>query len=218
MPAPRLLDPESARKAVEIIEKSYKDAKYYLNFSTPVDLLAAAILSAQTKDSLVNSITPELFKRFKDASDYVKSTPEELMEYISKVSYARKKAENIIEAFKIIEKDYGGKVPSSKPDLVKLPGVGEKTANTILINAYGIVEGIPVDTWVIKLSYRIGFSLNKNPDKIEEDLKKVVDKAHWHNFAYMLKAHGKALCGTIPKCSECPLRGVCAMNGVTKSK
>lgn len=218
MPVPRLLNPNDAKRAVEIIEKSYKDAKYYLDFSTPVDLLAAAILSAQTKDSVVNSITPELFRRFKSADDYANATPEELLRYISKVSYAKNKAVNIINAFKEISRKYGGKVPNRKEGLIALPGVGEKTANTVLINAFGIVEGIPVDTWVIKLSYRIGLSLNKNPDRIEEDLKGIVDREHWHNFAYMLKAHGKALCGAIPKCSECPLAAVCPRNGVTKSE
>jgi len=213
----KLLSESDARKAVALIEKSYADAKYYLNFKTPVDLLAAAILSAQTKDSVVNAITPELFKRFRSAADYAGATPEELLKYISRVSYAKNKAVNIINAFKIIEDKYSGKVPKTKEELIELPGVGEKTANTIMINAYGIVEGIPVDTWVIKLSYRIGLSLNKNPDKIEEDLKRIVDKAHWHNFAYMLKAHGKAICGTIPRCSICPLSGLCPRNGVVKS-
>jgi len=106
--------------------------------------------------------------------------------------------------------------------LLSLPGVGRKTANTILINAYGKVEGIPVDTWVIKLSYRIGLSGNKDPDKIEQDLMKIVDKKYWHNFAYVLKYHGKAVCQSlVPVCSKCVIgpnsKNLCPRNGVVKS-
>ncbi|MEM3827468.1 MAG: endonuclease III [Candidatus Micrarchaeaceae archaeon] len=213
----KLLTIEEAKKAVNVIEKNYADAKYYLNFKNPIELFVAAVLSAQTKDNVVNALTPDLFKHFKNVSDYANAKPDELLKYVGSVTYAKAKVSNIIKAFKEIEKRYSGKVPNRKADLIKLPGVGEKTANTILINAFGIVEGIPVDTWVIKLSYRIGLSLNKNPDKIEADLKKVVDREHWHNFAYMLKAHGKAICGAIPKCSICPLNKLCPKNGVEKS-
>ena len=213
----KLLGSDDAKKMIVTLESTYKDAKYYLNFSTPIDLLAAAILSAQTKDEVVNSITPELFKRFKTAKDYANSNADELIGYVKRVSFAGNKAKNIISAFKIIESKYNGKVPDKKDQLVELPGVGEKTANTILINAYGIVEGIPVDTWVIKLSYRLGLSMNTDPEKIEKDLMGKVDRKYWHNFAYVLKTHGKKICGTIPECSKCPVSNVCPRNGVSKS-
>jgi endonuclease-3 len=101
-------------------------------------------------------------------------------------------------------------------ELVELPGIGRKTANTILINAYGIVEGIPVDTWVIKLSYRLGLSLNTDPDKIEADLKSRVPKKYWKTFAYVMKTHGKTICQAIPYCSKCPIERLCPKNGVAK--
>lgn len=213
----RLLGNAEARELASILENTYKSARYYLNFSTPTDLLAAAILSAQTRDEVVNSVTPNLFKRFKTAKDYADSGVAELMSYVGKVSFAGNKAKNIIAAFKIIDSKYNGKVPDKKEQLLGLPGIGGKTANTILINAYGIVEGVPVDTWVIKLSYRLGLSGNKDPEKIERDLLGKVDKKYWHNFAYVLKRHGKEICGAIPACSRCPVNGICPRNGVTKS-
>ncbi|MGC8538958.1 MAG: endonuclease III domain-containing protein, partial [Candidatus Micrarchaeia archaeon] len=164
----RLLDEKDAAELISRIKSAYKGQKYYLNFTTPIDLLVAAILSAQTRDEVVNALTPELFKKFKTASDYARSSPEELLKYIGKVSFAGNKAKNIIEACKIIDEKYNGKVPDDMDALLALPGVGRKTANTILINAYGKVAGIPVDTWVIKLSYRMGLSRSKKPEEIEQ--------------------------------------------------
>ncbi len=218
----KALDRETAKRVVEILEQEYKDAKYYLNFSTPIDLLVAAILSAQTKDSVVNAVTPALFAKYKTARDYANANAEDILKIVRPVSFAGNKVKNIINACKIIEKQYGGKVPDTMEGLLSLPGVGRKTANTILINAYGKVEGIPVDTWVIKLSYRIGLSGNKDPDKIEQDLMKIVDKKYWHNFAYVLKYHGKAVCQSlVPVCSKCVIgpnsKNLCPRNGVVKS-
>jgi len=217
-----LLDKDKASQVVEILEKEYKDAKYYLNFKTPIDLLVAAILSAQTKDTVVNAVTPQLFAKYKTAKDYAEAKPEDLLSIVRPVSFAGNKVGNIIKACKIIEEKYNGKVPNNMQALLELPGVGRKTANTILINAYGIVEGIPVDTWVIKLAYRIGLSKNKDPEKIEQDLMQVVDKKYWHNFAYVLKSHGKAICQSlVPLCSKCPIgpngKALCPRNGVVKS-
>ena len=132
----------------------YKDAHYYLDFKTPVDLLVAAILSAQTRDVVTNRTTPAIFTKYKTAKDYANADAEELMKMIKGVTFAANKAKNIINACKIISEKYKGKVPDKIEQLLDLPGIGRKTANTILINAYGIVEGIPVDTWVIKLHTR----------------------------------------------------------------
>jgi endonuclease-3 len=211
-----LLDVKKAVALVTKLSDSYKDAHYYLNFKTPTDLLVAAIMSAQTRDEVVNKTTPALFNKYKTASDYAKANPEELVGLIKSVSFAGNKAKNIISACKIVADKYKGKVPSKMEDLVDLPGIGRKTANTILINAYGIVEGIPVDTWVIKLSYRLGLSMNKNPEKIEEDLKSRVPMVRWGKFAYVLKTHGKTICQTVPYCSRCPIERLCPKNGVTK--
>ncbi len=212
------LDAKEAKEVVEKLEKRYGDVHYYLNFKTPIELMVAAILSAQTHDTVVNAITPKLFLKYKTAKDFAHADTEELLGYAKGVSYARNKCINIINAAKVLEEKYNGKVPDSMDALLELPGVGKKTANTILINAYGIVEGIPVDTWVLKLAYRIGFSGSKNPDIVERGLESAIEKKYWKNISYILKEHGKEVCGSIPKCSECVINRICHRNGVSKSQ
>ncbi len=210
-----LLSQKDAEELVRILSGAYKDSHYYLNFKTPIDLLVAAVISAQTRDEVVNKTTPALFSRYHTAKDYAGADEEELIKAIKSVSFAGNKAKNIIKACKMLVEKYGGKVPDRMEELIELPGVGRKTANTILINAYGIVEGIPVDTWVIKLSYRLGLSQNKLPDKIESDLKERIPKTYWSKLAYVMKNHGRAICQTIPYCSKCPVSSICPKNGVT---
>jgi endonuclease III len=212
----KILNSKDAELLVKKLRGSYKDAHYYLNFKTPIDLVVAAILSAQTRDEVVNKLTPDLFKKYKTANDYANADLNELVGYIKSVSFAGNKAKNIINTCKAIIEKYNGKVPNNMQALEELPGIGRKTANTILINAYDIVEGIPVDTWVIKLSFRLGLSLNKDPEKIETDLKSKIPKQYWSKFAYVLKTHGKTICQTIPYCSKCPIEDICPKNGVTK--
>lgn len=215
----RLLDADKQKKAIDLLFEHYPDAKYYLNFKTPVDLMAAAILSAQTRDEVINASTPDLFRDYKTAEDYANASPDELVKYIRRVSFAGAKARNIIKAFRMLVERHGGKVPDKMEDLLELPGIGRKTANTILINAYGIAEGIPVDTWVIKLSGRIGLSENKDPDKIEQDLSRIVEKRRWGKVTYVMKSHGKKICQSqVPICSQCFLNKICPRNNVTKSK
>jgi endonuclease-3 len=214
-----LLDKSDAKKAITILFDKYPHSKYYLNFNTPIDLLVAAILSAQTKDEVVNSSTVNLFKKYKTAEDYASSNPSDLSKYVGKINFSGNKINNIIKACKILVEKYDGKVPRDMGSLTELPGIGRKTANTILINAYGITEGIPVDTWVIKLSKRIGLSKNDGPEDIERDLMGFVDKTYWGKIAYVFKAHGKAICQSkIPICSECVLNKLCPKNDVQKSK
>jgi endonuclease-3 len=216
MPVATLLDARQASELAGKLSDSYRDVRYYLSFKTPIDLVAAAIISAQTRDETVNRITPALFAKYRTAKDYADARLEDLAKDIGSVTFAGNKAKNMISAFKAISEKYGGNVPRTMEQLTELPGIGRKTANTILINAYGIVAGIPVDTWVIRLSYRLGLSLNKNPEKIEQDLMKAIDRKYWHNFAYVLKAHGKAICQAVPYCSKCPVNGMCPKNGVAK--
>lgn len=216
MAGDRFLSPKDADELTSTLCKYHKDAKYYLHFKTPIDLVVAAILSAQTRDEVVNAATPKLFSKYKTAKDYAHAAPQELVDHIRSISFAGNKVRNIINTCRIIDEKYEGKVPGKMGQLVELPGIGRKTANTILINAYGIIEGIPVDTWVIKLSYRLGLSKNKDPEKIEQDLMKAVDKKYWHNYAYVMKMHGKKICQTIPMCSKCPVKHICPKNGVTK--
>ncbi len=214
----KVLEKEEARKAAKILIDSYPDAHYYLTFTTDVDLLVAAIISAQTRDEVTNSVTPDLFKKYKTVKDYAGAEETELFNYIRRVSFGGNKAKNIISAFKIIQGQYGGKIPRNMEGLTSLPGVGRKTANTVLINAYGIVEGIPVDTWVIKLSSRIGLTKATDPEDIELDLMKLLDKKDWKKITYVFKRHGKAICQSrIPICSKCMISKICPRNGISKS-
>ena len=211
----KLLSQKDAEEFVSILSSVYKDSHYYLDFKTPIDLLAAAVISAQTRDDVVNKTTPALFSKYHTAKDYANADEKELAKAIKSVSFAGNKAKNIIKTCKKLMEKYDGKVPDKMEELIELPGIGRKTANTILINAYGIVEGIPVDTWVIKLSYRLGLSQNKLPDKIESDLKERIPKTYWSKIAYVMKNHGRAICQTVPYCSKCPVSGICPKNGVT---
>jgi endonuclease III len=211
----KLLDASEANKLVKALVDNYSDAHYYLDFKTPIDLVVAAILSAQTRDVVTNKTTPALFSKYKTAKDYANVGEKELLEKIRGVTFPENKAKNIIKTCKIIAEKYNGKVPNSMDQLLDLPGIGRKTANTILINAYGIVEGIPVDTWVIKLSPRLGLSFEKNPDKIEQDLKGKLEKKYWGKITYVLKTHGRELCKPVPICSKCPVQRLCPKNGVT---
>lgn len=208
-----------ASEAVDMLLKSYPDAHYYLNFKTDVDLMVAAIISAQTQDKVVNSVTPNLFKRYRTVKDYAGADENELMSHIKGVSFAGNKARNIIKTCKVIMAVHGGKIPRVMKELTNLPGIGRKTANTILINAYGIVEGIPVDTWVIKLSYRMGLSKSRDPEDIEQDLMRLINRKYWKKIAYVFKAHGRAICQSqMPICSKCMIDKICPRNGVTKSR
>lgn len=200
-----------------ILKKEYADAKYYLNFKTPVDLVAATILSAQTRDENVNAATPKMFADFKAAKDYAKTSPDHLASYIKSISFANTKAKNIINAMKIIDEKYGGKVPRTIEELTELPGIGRKTANAILQNAYGVVVGVPCDTHVLRVAYRLDWTKNTNPEKVEADLMRLFPKFDWEKIPHVLKAHGRAICAApVPKCSECPVSKLCPKAGVKK--
>ncbi|MEK6860737.1 MAG: endonuclease III [Nanoarchaeota archaeon] len=211
------MEKEKANKILQILKKEYPHAKYYLNFSSPLELLVAAILSAQCRDEVVNATTPNLFKKYKAAKSYAEADLRELIKDIRTISFAGNKAKFIKNACKILVEKYNGKVPNTIEELVKLPGIGRKTATTILVNAYGIVLGISVDTHVIRLSQRTGLSKNKNPDKIEKYLMELYDKKEWKKLPYILKAHGRAICqAPIPYCSKCVIKNLCPKQGVTK--
>ncbi len=204
-------------KVLSELKKLYPHAKYYLNFSNPLELLVATILSAQVRDSVVNATTPRLFQKYKTAEDYAKADLETLIKAISPVSFPANKAKYIKQACKILAEKYHGKVPNTMEELVELPGIGRKTANAILINAFGKVEGIVVDTHVIRLSYRLGWTKSKNPEKIEQDLMKMIPKADWARITWLLKEHGRAVCkAPVPACSRCVLEPLCPKAGVTK--
>ncbi len=206
------MNPVPVGKAISLLKKEYPHAKYYLNFSSPTELLVAAIMSAQVRDEIVNATTGRLFKKYKTVEDFSKLDEND----IKSVTFYKNKAKNIREACKIILKKYNGAVPSTIEELTELPGVGRKTANAILINAFNIVSGIVIDTHVIRISYRLGWTGQKNPDKIEQDLMKLVPKNDWKNLSHLLKDHGRAVCKPLPECSKCVLNKMCPKRGVTK--
>lgn len=208
---------EKTLQVIKLLKKEYPQAKYYLNFSNPLELLVAAVLSVQVRDEVVNAATPALFSKYRTANDYAHADTEELVGYISKVSFAGNKARNIKAACRIIAEKHKGKVPETMEELVELPGVGRKTANAILINAFGKVAGIPCDTHVIRLAYRLGWTKNTNPDKIEKDLINLLPESEWKKIPYLLKDHGRAVCkAPVPECSRCIIAKLCPKQGVGK--
>jgi endonuclease-3 len=204
---------------IKILQKTYPQAKYYLHFKTPLELVVAAILSAQVRDEVVNAATPALFHEYTMAKDYANATLDELIRYIGKISFAGNKGRNIIEACKIITEKYKGEVPKTLEELTELPGIGRKTALVILANAYDIVEGVVVDTHVIRVSYRLGWTKNTNPEKIGADLEELIPKKRWKDLPWLLKEHGRAICkAPTPVCSQCPVNELCPKQSVTKKK
>jgi len=208
-----------ALKMLSILKKTYPGVKYYLNFSNPLELVIAAMLSPMVRDELVNAATPALFKRFKTAKAYANAPLPEIEKYINKISFYKAKARNIKAACKIIAEKYKGKVPDDVEKLSKLPGIGRKTAVAIVINGFNKVVGIPCDTHCIRVSYRLGWTKSKNPERIEKDLMKLFPKREWKKLPWILKAHGRALCrAPVPTCSKCPLEKICPKVGVKKSR
>ncbi len=211
------MDQKQILEVISILNKTYPNTRYYLNFSSPVELLVAAILSAQCRDEIVNACTEKLFEKYKTAKDFADADLKELINDIKTITFSRNKAKNIKEACNILVEKYNGKVPKTIGELIELPGIGRKTANTILINAYSIVNGIPVDTWVISVAYRLGWTKSKNPDIIEKDLEKIIPEKDWARIAYLIKNHGKAVCRKpFPYCSKCPVNKLCPKQGITK--
>jgi len=208
---------KQAKWVLAELKKAYPNAKYYLNFSNPLELLVAAILSAQVRDTVVNATTPKLFQKYQTAEDYAQADLGMLIQEVSPVTFSAGKAKHIKQACKILVEKHHGKVPSTMEELVELPGIGRKTANAILINAFGKVEGIVVDTHVIRLSYRLEWTKNKNPEKIEQEMMKIIPGDDWARITWLLKDHGREVCkAPIPVCSQCVVEPHCPKVGVKK--
>ena len=198
-----------AAKIIRLLEEEYPDASLALNFSNPLQLLVSTILAAQCTDKRVNDVTKELFKKYKKAEDFKRVKTNVLEKDISSISFYRNKASNIRECCKIIVEKYGNNVPSTVEELTSLPGIGRKTANIVLGNAFD-QSAIAVDTHVLRVSTRIGLATSKNPDKVEKELCEVIPRGKWTRICYLFQAHGRATCkAKNPSCPDCILFDIC---------
>jgi len=223
MTARKRAKPKAADKRARIktviagLEQAHPDAKLDLDFTNPLELLIALILAAQARDDLVNKVTVDLFKANRTAADYARTPLPKLESLLNKINFYRNKAKSIYNCCSEIVKRFNGKVPSQLDDLLTLPGVGRKTANILLGNAFG-QQTIGVDTHVMRLSQRLGFSNNTNPDKIEFDLTLLVPEKERVRFCHLLQYHGRRVClAKRPRCPACTIRSLCPYPNKTES-
>jgi endonuclease-3 len=199
--------------ALEILirlKRLYPEAKCTLNYQTPVQLLVATILSAQCTDDRVNQVTPALFDRFPDAASLAAADLSELENLIRSTGFYRNKAKNIQAACQILVEKFGSQIPKRMELLLELPGVARKTANVVLAHAYGINQGVTVDTHVKRLSYRLGLTAHTDPIRVERDLIRLLPQEDWENWSIRLIYHGRAVCkARNPQCDACLLADLC---------
>jgi endonuclease-3 len=208
-PAPDGAIKTRIKRIIGALERAHPDAKLDLDFTNPLELLIALILAAQARDDLVNKVTVDLFKDHRSAADYAATPLPVLQQRIGKINFYRNKAKSIHNCCKELVERFGGKVPDTLDDLISLPGVGRKTANIVLGNAFG-QQSIGVDTHVMRLSQRLGFTAKTDADKIEADLMQVVPEKQRVRFCHLLQYHGRRVClAKKPKCSECAIRQWC---------
>lgn len=206
-----------AANVIKLLKKEYPEAKTSLGYGNTMQLLAAVILSAQCTDKRVNVVTKNLFEKYRTAKDFANANLKTFQQEIRSTGFYRNKAKNIIASAKMIVKEFNGKVPDTMENLLKLPGVARKTANVVLGNAYGIVEGIVVDTHCKRVSYRLGLTSSTNPEKSERELMQIIPRKEWLSYGYLAIAHGRAVCkAPAPLCSKCVLNRICPKKGVTK--
>lgn len=199
-----------ALKIIDLLEKEFPDAKIALNYSNPQELLVATILSAQCTDERVNIVTKTLFQKYKTPQDYANADLKQLEKKVRSTGFFRNKAKNIKKTSQILVEKYQSKVPHTMQEMLELPGVARKTANIVLQNAYGIVEGIAVDTHVRRVSTRLGLTQNTDPNKIETDLMTIVPPNKWMRITDLLISLGRRVCtAKKPKCGSCVLNKTC---------
>jgi endonuclease III len=202
--------PELAGEIYARLAKHYPDAHCALDFKTPFQLLVATILSAQCTDKRVNMVTPALFKRYRTPAALAAAKPEELEELIKSTGFFRNKTKSLIGMSSAVAEQHSGKIPDELDALVKLPGVGRKTANVVLGNAYDKNEGVVVDTHVGRVSGRLGLTKETDPVKVEQDLMKIFPRDRWTMLAHLLIEHGRTICeARRPKCEICFLNDIC---------
>jgi len=204
-----------AVKVLDILQKEYPDARVTLDSKDPLQLLMATILAAQCTDERVNQVTKELFQKYRKASDYARADLKSLEGEIRSTGFFRNKAKSIIACGQALEEKFNGKVPRSLEELTSLPGVGRKTANIILGNAFG-QQAIAVDTHVKRVTHRLGWAKSGDPDKIEFELMEVIPQTRWTLGCHQLVFHGRNVCvAKKPRCSICPVNKLCPKVGVT---
>jgi endonuclease-3 len=205
------LEPKQrVEKIIELIEKQYPNAKTALNFTNPLEILLATILSAQTTDVTVNIVTRNLFKKYRTAEDYVNADIVELEQVIHSTGFYHNKAKNLQKCCQLLVEKFHSQVPKTMEELLELPGVARKTANIVLYNAFGITAGIAVDTHVTRLSQRLGLTQQKNQNKIEQDLMQITPKEMWMPLTDLLIFHGRNVCkAKKPHCEVCVLNKIC---------
>lgn len=197
-------------KILELLDRTYPDATCALVHKDAWQLLVATILSAQSTDKMVNSVTPALFKKYPTIRDFAAVSQEELAQDIHSTGFFNNKARSVIGAAKKILADYGGTVPRTIEEMLTIPGAARKTANVVLGTAYGVASGIVVDTHVQRIAQRLDLTKNTDPVKIEQDLLKIIPQQKWILFSHQVILHGRALCvARKPRCAECPLDPVC---------
>jgi len=197
-------------KIIDLLENEHPDAKIALKFSNPLELLVATILAAQCTDERVNQVTRSLFKKYRTAEDYVNADLSTLEQDIKPTGFYKKKAKRLKEVCRILVEKFNSEVPRSMEELISLPGVARKTANIVLSNAYGINEGIIVDTHVFRLARRLGLTEGKTREKVEKDLMEIVPRDKWGRIADLLIFHGRRVCNARrPKCKICVLNTLC---------
>ena len=202
------------RKIVAGLKKAYPDAHCELNYANPLELLVATILSARCTDKQVNIVTADLFKKYRSAADYAQAGPAALAEDIKRIGLFRNKAKNIQGCCRALCERHAGQVPPTMAELIQLDGVGRKTANVVLGNAFGLNAGIVVDTHVVRLSERLGLTTEKEPEKIEQDLMKLAPQEQWTLFSHWLIWHGRRRCfARKPECGQCEIKPLCPSAG-----
>jgi len=198
-----------ARKIIRLLERAYPDAKIALDFSDPLELLVATILSAQCTDERVNQVTPALFKKYRTATEWARLTPATLEPQIRSTGFYRAKARSIIGMANALVSEHGGEVPRDRAALTALPGVGLKTANVLIGNAFA-EPAIAVDTHVFRVTQRLGLAKSDDPDVLHDQLTEVLPKASWTRATHLIQAHGRRTCvARAPRCPICPVRALC---------
>jgi endonuclease-3 len=212
LPKPEIyLEPKArAAKIIQLLEKQYPEAEIALQYANPLELLISTILSAQATDEQINALTPKLFKKYRTPEDFANADIKELEQYIKSSGFYHNKAKNIRNCCKTLVEKFHSAVPKTMDELLELPGVGRKTANIVLANAFDIIAGIAVDTHVGRLAQRLGLSEKSDPNKIEQDLMQLVLKDQWMRITDLLIWHGRRICtAKKPNCAGCVLNKIC---------